>query len=304
MADLTKLLWTQRANFGPSSRFSSAMAYDSTRERVVLFGGLNAAGVLGDTWEWDGSFWTQMQDVGPAPRTAAAAMAYDEARQVSTLFGGNATSQQPLGDTWKWDGIDWTKLSESGPPARRGHAVAFDSSRKRLVLFGGQTGPVEQLLNLSDTWEFDGENWTQQEDTGPPARFGHAMAYDGAGRVVLFGGADQNQLFGDSWAWDGAAWVQIAEFGPNARLNAPMISGGGGRVFLYGGQGALNGAAPFADTWELEVKLWTQRQDFGPGPLELAAMAFDSTRAKFVLFGGNLPGGSPSGSTWEAAAPA
>jgi hypothetical protein len=130
------------------------------------------------------------------------------------------------------------------------------------------------------------------------------MAYDGTGRVILFGGTDQTQLFGDSWAWDGATWVQIAEFGPSARFNAPITSGGSGQVFLYGGQSALIGATPaYADTWELEVKLWTQRQDIGPGPLEAPAMAFDSARARFVLFGGNITGGSLSGSTWEAALP-
>ena len=81
-----------------------------------------------------------------------------------------------------------------------------------------------------------------------------------------------------------------------------MTSGGSGRVLLYGGQSALAGVTPpFADTWELEGKLWTQRQDMGPGPLELAAMAFDKARAKIVLFGGIMSGGSPSGSTWEAA---
>jgi hypothetical protein len=113
-ADLSKLLWTQRAKFGPSPRYTSAIAYDSTRRRTVLFGGLSPAGRLSDTWEWDGSFWTQMHHTGPAPR-AGGAIAYDEANQVSTLFGGNGTNERPLGDTWKWDGTDWTKLSESGP---------------------------------------------------------------------------------------------------------------------------------------------------------------------------------------------
>jgi Kelch motif len=301
---LSKLLWTQRGNFGPAPRFASAMAFDSTRGRTVLFGGSGIAGRMSDTWEWDGSFWTQMHDTGPAPR-AGGAMAYDVANQASTLFGGTGADDQPLGDTWKWDGADWTKLSESGPPARRSPAMAFDISRKRLVLFGGQTGPVAQLVNLSDTWEFDGADWTQQQDTGPAPRFGHAMAYDGAGRVILFGGADQTQPFGDSWAWDGAVWVQIAEFGPPARFNAPMASGASGQVFLYGGQSALFGATPpFADTWELEANLWTQRQDIGPGPLQSAAMAFDSARTRFVLFGGAIADGSSSGLTWEAALPA
>jgi len=45
------------------------MTFDSKRGRTVLFGGVGAGGALfGDTWEWDGSFWTQMDNIGPAPR--------------------------------------------------------------------------------------------------------------------------------------------------------------------------------------------------------------------------------------------
>ena len=57
---MPKVLWTQRANFGPSRRVNSRAAFDSKRGRVVLFGGQSddpnegVQGILGDTWEWDG----------------------------------------------------------------------------------------------------------------------------------------------------------------------------------------------------------------------------------------------------------
>jgi hypothetical protein len=43
--------WAQRGDFGPSPRALSTMAYDSARDRVVLFGGQVDSTVLGDTWE-------------------------------------------------------------------------------------------------------------------------------------------------------------------------------------------------------------------------------------------------------------
>jgi hypothetical protein len=52
--------------------------------------------------------------------------------------------------------------------------MAYDSKRERTVLFGGSAGNVK----FNDTWEWDGDNWTQVADTGPSARGGHAMAYD------------------------------------------------------------------------------------------------------------------------------
>lgn len=35
-----------------------AMAYDDARQVVVLYGGYDGAGRLGDTWTWDGVSWT------------------------------------------------------------------------------------------------------------------------------------------------------------------------------------------------------------------------------------------------------
>ena len=200
--------------------------------------------------------------------------------------------------------LDWTKLSESGPEARSDAAMAFDTTRKRTVLFGGQSTVVG---HLNDTWEFDGENWTQQEDIGPPARRGHCMAYDGPGtRVILFGGLDANDnTLNDTWAWNGSGWVQVAEFGPQPRLNA-CLAAAGGSLILFGGVSSQRqdaDAQVFGDTWEFDGKRWTQRQDIGAGPLLSGGMVFDSGRNRVVLFGGlvEVPGQAAitSGLTWE-----
>ncbi len=43
---------------GPSPRHSAGAAYDSKRDRVVLFGGRKGwPNDLNDTWEWDGARW-------------------------------------------------------------------------------------------------------------------------------------------------------------------------------------------------------------------------------------------------------
>ncbi len=93
------------ATTGPAPRAWHAMAYDSARGRVVLFGGnyANTNTFYGDTWEWDGATWTLRTTTGPAPRQEHA-MAYDSARGVTVLFGGWSFS-----DTWEWDGASWTQ---------------------------------------------------------------------------------------------------------------------------------------------------------------------------------------------------
>jgi hypothetical protein len=64
--------------------------------------------------------------------------------------------------------------------------MAYDAARGRVVLFGGRLGETF----LSDTWEWDGNDWTPRFPVAsPPAREGHALVYDELrDRVVMFGG--------------------------------------------------------------------------------------------------------------------
>jgi len=240
--------WIQRASSGPPARYNHAMAYDAARGRVVLFGGdpggINTDPPFGDTWEWDGTAWSQRASSGPAPRTGHA-MAYDAARGRIVLFGGGLRGQL-LGDTWEWDGTVWSQRASSGPVARNEHRMAYDSARGRIVLFGGDgIGGLH-----GDTWEWDGTAWTQPASSGPTARYGHAMAYDAArGRVVLFGG-DGGSYLGDTWEWDGTAWTQRGSSGPAPRFGHAMAyDAARGRVVLFGGA-TDGGLSLFGDTWE------------------------------------------------------
>src|SRR6266545_4424509 len=202
-------VWKLRALSGPPARNIHAMAYDSVRRQVVLFGGRGTRGDptsnrLGDTWEWDGTVWMHTANTGPSPR-AYMAMDYDPTRQRVVVFGGAGSRMNPFQDThdtWEWDGTVWTKVATSGPTARNAHGVAYDSARQRLVLFGG--GVTFGGL-FDDTWEWDGTAWTQRAPTVMPSlREAFGMAYDRVrGRVVLFGGIDlTGTVFGDTWAWD------------------------------------------------------------------------------------------------------
>jgi len=153
------------------------------------------------------------------PTVYGHAMAYDSARGRVVLSGGGAISGSSYADTWDWDGNTWVKRTPAtSPPARSFHAMAYDSARGHLVLFGGVSGydinDGDLPHDLADTWESDGNTWVQRTpSTSPPARHGHAMAYDSArGRVVLFGGYYEDedfqyQYFADTWEWDGNTWV-------------------------------------------------------------------------------------------------
>ena len=81
------------------------MAYDTTRSRVVLFGGFGSANPGGqdtnDTWEFDGLTWTQIVPQHLPAAREQHAMAYDSTRQQVVMFSGYG---QPDGATWEYSG--------------------------------------------------------------------------------------------------------------------------------------------------------------------------------------------------------
>jgi hypothetical protein len=286
IVDVCPTDWVAAPGTDPGPRWVHAMAFDPLHGESVLFGGRDAAGqLLSDTWGWNGSTWTQLSTSGPLPRSDHA-MAFDAVGKRIVLFGGRSGTGPNLGvfgDTWTWDGIRWTRRLITGPAARGGHAMAYDSARARIVLFGGfvQDGSV-----LGDTWEWDGTGWSQSAISGPAPRYAAAMAFDpNLARILLFGGGDNLMNFGDTWAWDGAAWSVVSTSGPVPRAYAAMASDAiRSRVVLSGGIAA--GPVTAADTWEWDGSSWAPVLSSSLGARFAAAMSYDTLRARAVLHGG------------------
>jgi hypothetical protein len=178
------------------------MAYDAARGITVLFGGgAFPPGVNLDTWEWNGTVWTQRLVSGPSARSGHA-MAYDVGRGVTVLFGGSSfdgSNGNIYGDTWEWNGTVWTLRAVSGPSPRVYHAMAYDEIRRVTVLFGGSDGDTYN----GEIWEWDGTAWTQRPVSGPSPR--GAIAYDAArGMIVLFGSSGDHSYGAETWSLGGA----------------------------------------------------------------------------------------------------
>ena len=254
--------WTQLTTANsPMARTFHVMAYDSARQKMVVFGGSNPA-PSHDTWEYDGSDWTQMTTSGfPSNRTGHA-MVYDSARQKMVLFGGSGSSL--FNETWEYDGAAWTQITTANSPAARlWHTMVYDSARSRVVLFGGADSPSNYF---NDTWEYDGSDWAQVATASNPAVRGrHAMAYDNTRqRVVVFGGRDSStNNLNDTWEFDGVTWTQVATpNSPSARQDHGMVyDSARGQMVMYGGSYLVpwSGGGPptgptetlLSDTWEL-----------------------------------------------------
>ncbi len=144
--------------------------------------------------------WTnRTPEIKPSGRRGFA-LVYDAARERVLLFGGWASDWRLpnygdlLDETWEWDGLHWTQLAaEASPPGRSDHALAYDSARERVVLFGGRW----DSSGRDDTWEWDGTGWTgHYPNPRPFPSSGYGLAYDEAHRQVVFLGSGGTWTFG------------------------------------------------------------------------------------------------------------
>ena len=206
--------WVTLGDFPDQAVAEPGFVFDRQRNRFVVYGGSTGPGqARGDTWEFDGTTWTQVPVTGPGARQAHA-MVYDEKRGRVVLFGGLGTAprgtQPPsFGDLWEFDGRSWTARREPGGPGPRHSAgAAYDSKRGLVILFGG----VDSAGFSGETWSWDGIAWKKLASSGPEARGMGYLTYDRKrDRVVLFGGRKgwPDGDLNDTWEWNGTAWERV-----------------------------------------------------------------------------------------------
>ncbi len=121
------------------------MAYDSARRRTVLLGERSV--YTKGSWGWDGRDWTQ-DSTFSMPYSSWNRMVYDSARQRIVVTRAGAGH-------YEWDGLGWQKISfRFNYPNTRGlHAMAYDSVRQRIVMFGGR------LPNSGSGWIYYPSTW-------------------------------------------------------------------------------------------------------------------------------------------------
>jgi cysteine-rich repeat protein len=297
-------VWKQITTGLPSPRQWMAYGYDSDRDVLVVFGGddNDHKTTFDETWEYNGTAWTQIATIGkPSPRWGAA-MAFDETRDVFVLFGGFEPNGVTLySDTWEYNPATktWTNIPlTTKPSARFWHAMTWDAAAQRVVLYGGIGGN-------QTAWKYDGTNrWVPIGGTGPSSRPFPAMTYDPTTqRVVVFGGRGAGGVadtLNDTWELNTAAgtWAQHSVLlAPPGRYDHAMVyDPESQRALSFGG---YNGNGFFDDVWQLSTTSWTNATPrYAPGNPQAIAIAYDSERQRTVALGLDTPAATTS-TLWE-----
>jgi hypothetical protein len=288
--------WHRLDNSGPSRQLH-ACAYDSERDAVVLFGGMDSFSVrYNDVWEWSGS-WRRIQAEGPVGRIGPG-MCYDTLHHVTLMFGGRFEDGSYADDFWSWDGTSWTRINAEGPSARGFFTFAYDPVRLKAILFGGCDG--HSLFD--ETWEWDGVNWTLAITDGPPQRVMAGMAFNHIeGKMVLFGGCPtfDEGFLGDTWELDGSGWVEVnCENAPSPRISPLMgCVPSFDAILLFGGSDTDYGPLP-NDTWHYYESWMTFGTVTHPEPRWWGTMVSRLSEGTVLVIGGAHNTGT-YGDIWE-----
>jgi hypothetical protein len=214
--------WRQLDITGPSARARYGATHDATNGRALIFGGRwredGASGdydIFSDLWAFDFTTrtWSLLDDggAGPSARTYAS-IAWDDASQTLYLFGGMTNASPMVIDVnmelWSWTAsAGWNLQTYTGdvPSQRTFLGEAWDTKRKRLILFSGQVGDYWSLA-YNDTYALDVGNgeWTRlNSGDGPATRMHPHAVYDGKrDRYILFGGHTDIGDGNDLWEMD------------------------------------------------------------------------------------------------------
>jgi hypothetical protein len=253
----------------------------------------------------------------PAARDAFA-MAYHPGTQKTYVFGGMdpdswryPASYAIFSDLWAWDGKTWTQVTTAkSPPARAGSAMAYDPTRKSLILFGGGTGfSMDSWQHydtlFDDTWEWtENQGWAELKPaskplvgTGPGPANGVAMFTDTTRSKLLLWAGDSMSTNPDDprvrchlWEWDGAAmtWTKRAPVADASELAwiGPLAYDEGRQKLLFIEPQSAASPTSFSE-WDPVTAGFTKgfaRVSLGtPAWTTAQAAAYDSIRRRMVV---------------------
>jgi hypothetical protein len=294
----TSAQWTDASPaVGPTPRRFHTMVFDEDRGAVVMLGGafVDTTGtfdLLEDAWEWvseNGAQTWRPISITTGIRVSSAGV-YDSVDRRVLVFGGD-TASGPIDAliSIRGDTLEPIVSTSIRPPPLERAAMIFDEASQRTLLFGGSDGPGSWR---SDTWAWDGANWSDLDPAFRPPPLEEPILMSGPGRITLIGANSSTQAM-EVWEWTGVDWAPRdpppVSFRPRVRFeSAGAYLASSTEAVLFGGYELIDGTAqPLDDTYS-----WTGTEWIPISPVARPPSLFghrivaDNARDRLVLFGG------------------
>lgn len=274
----------------PEPRFAPAMAYDSTRKVIVLYGGSSSKETFNDTWLYNGAQW-ELLEAGRPTMNSDPLTTYDEQRQKLILFNWYAE------EMWEYDGENWERVNLPIRLPVNVPAITYDPIQKGVIIFG-EVGDGKAY----ETWVYDGGNVELLD---------RSHYYDWAGQTlsvnrvffpaIVFDEKNREMILQPPYGWTFVFHNNTWEVKLNEKQSLlPDCVYCIWPKMIYDTNRELIVMFDGEHTWEFVDGNWKQIETpSSPPPRTGHAMAFDEARGVTVLFGGENESEEDLNDLWE-----
>jgi len=188
-----------------------SMAYDATRRQMVLLVGLaNASGTIEvETWIFDGERWFRRSGLDSPALSVSTAIGFDASSHA--LLAVSTDSADSRTRTWRWDGAGWRPLTPSHDPPGSAHmTLVNEPGSGRLLLLTEADAPFG-LPTVTETWTWDGHDWTERSPLGESHVIPYAVT--AAGDLWAFQEVPPDIYTPrsvEAFRWSSGSWEQAA----------------------------------------------------------------------------------------------
>jgi len=260
-----------------------AGANSGTPSAGLAFGGYTGTAQTGDTEEYNGTSWSEQNNLNTA-RSGPGGVGIQTAAMAIT---GNAPPMTVNNE--QYDGTSWTEVNNVN--TARDNILGGFGTNTAAVIGGGRTATPATFTANTESW--DGSSWTEVNDLNNARSTNHSGAYnDGiaAGGYVAPPTAYNNKVE----TWDGTSWTETTEM--NTLRGTAGSSGASEEAFLlFGGENPAGNASQKTENWNGSA--WTEVADLGTPHTSGVGGAGTNTAA--LAFGGSTSPGPRTGATEE-----
>ncbi len=228
-------------------RFAPAVCTEPFTATVFVFGGGLSDG--SPLWLLSKGQWAPSTVPGGPENRRSTSCAWDSARGVLVVMGGELTDGGIADDVWEFDSVKWVKRTPSAGPTpgpRTQHRLIYDPAREMMLLFGDAIGSNTP----ETTWKWSGSEWSiaYRPSTAPPVVASNNLVFDPLAGALRAVGYDPALGVGNSY---------LSNQGWRSELTTAMPLGVTRLVYDSDGQRCLIAtgslAQPTASIWRSET---------------------------------------------------
>ena len=265
--DVPGATWASVATLNTSRNALQSTGGGTSTEGIV-FGGLEPS-LSQKTEEWDGSSWTEKNDLNNGMRSGGGTGASNSAMSV----GGDSSPVTDNAETW--NGTSWTNITEMGQ-AREGLGAAGATNTAVIIFAGGPS---------SDAQTWNGSAWTEVSDVNNPRTFVTGTGIQTS--ALCYGGSEPAQT-GKTESWDGSTWTEVNDLN-TARAEAGGSGTSNSIALCFGGYAPAPSKKAVTEVWN--GTSWTEINDLGTARSSGGSLGNSGSAALYA--GGTTAPGAP-----------